>query len=86
MYMYEYDDRKILKDRWISFVNRTHISEQEAKEVVEYYMKKHSVDEMEALKCLINLCIDKKIQLKQINPENPNSILIKNTITNLKQL
>lgn len=86
MCMYEYDERKILEDRWISFVNRTHITEKEAADVVKYYMKKHSVDEMDALKALINLCIDGKIKLKQLNPNNPNSILIRNTITNLKEL
>ena len=83
---YIYDENAILKDRWRSFLNKTHIREQEAENVVKYIMHKYKLDVADALKKLNNLYIDKKIQLKRIDKDAINSITVVNTITNLKQL
>ena len=83
---YIYDENAILKDRWRSFLNKTHIRESEAENVVKYIMHKYKLDAAESLKKLNNLYIDKKIQLKRIDKDARNSITVVNTITNLKQL
>lgn len=86
MYGEVFDPLVILKDRWNSFINRTHISEQEAEKVVKYIMQKHNLDAMDSLKRLINACIDKKVVLKPVGRAKFSSIAIINTITNLKEL
>ena len=83
---YIYDEKAILKDRWTSFLNKTHIRETEAENVVRYIMRKYKLDTADALKKLNNLYIDKKIQLKRIDKDSRNSITVVNTIINLKEL
>lgn len=86
MYGAVYDPQAILKDRWRSFLNKTHVTEQEGVKAVKYIMKKHKIDEMEALKKLINAYFDKKMSLVSIKVPSRSSAAIVNTIINLKDL
>lgn len=57
--------RKIVKDRYASLYNKTHLSDDDIKKLVNYVMGKYSLSELDALKKLINLAIDKKLNIKE---------------------